>query len=216
MGSVVERATSPHQFVLTTKVGCECVALALQGLTELDPEATVLTPVFGSWNTTGDFHHSPCQSQPMSRQNLSLSLSHALAACRTPHHHRSSLLQLPGNCTHATSSGPVQMSLLDVDERELRPPPSALEELLFVSRCDAEEKIVGLHGRHRCEKVGAVRLSLRIEIPGLQPATNVRILCASLFTSTRLVPTGVHAVSAKHPRRRQTSPQHPTPPSIAI
>ena len=37
----VERATSPHQYAMTTRAGCECVAHALQGLTELDPEATV-------------------------------------------------------------------------------------------------------------------------------------------------------------------------------
>ena len=36
----VERATAPHQYALSTKAGCECIAHALQG-TELHPEATV-------------------------------------------------------------------------------------------------------------------------------------------------------------------------------
>ena len=34
-------ATSPHQYALSTRAGCECIAHALQGLTELDPRATV-------------------------------------------------------------------------------------------------------------------------------------------------------------------------------
>ena len=33
----VERATSPHQYEMTTKARCECEGHALQGLTELDP-----------------------------------------------------------------------------------------------------------------------------------------------------------------------------------
>ena len=37
----VERATRPHQYAMTTKAGCECIAHALQGLTEIDPEATI-------------------------------------------------------------------------------------------------------------------------------------------------------------------------------
>ena len=37
----VERATPPHQYALSTKAGCECIAHALQGITELHPEATV-------------------------------------------------------------------------------------------------------------------------------------------------------------------------------
>ena len=41
LASTVERATSPHQYAMTTRAGCECVAHALQGLTELDPQATV-------------------------------------------------------------------------------------------------------------------------------------------------------------------------------
>ena len=38
-----QAATAPFQFALFTRAGCECVAHALQGLTETDPEATVLS-----------------------------------------------------------------------------------------------------------------------------------------------------------------------------
>ena len=41
LSPAVERATSPFQYAMTTRAGCECVARALQGLTEIDPEATV-------------------------------------------------------------------------------------------------------------------------------------------------------------------------------
>ena len=41
MAEIVERATAPHQYALSTRGGCECVAHVLQGLTELDPETTV-------------------------------------------------------------------------------------------------------------------------------------------------------------------------------
>ena len=41
LAPAVERATSPHQNAMTTRAGCECVVHALQGLTELDLEATV-------------------------------------------------------------------------------------------------------------------------------------------------------------------------------
>ena len=41
MAEIVERATTPHQYALSTRGGCECVAHVLQGLTELDPETTV-------------------------------------------------------------------------------------------------------------------------------------------------------------------------------
>ena len=37
----VERSTSPHQYAMTTRAGCECGAHVLQGLTEIDPEVTV-------------------------------------------------------------------------------------------------------------------------------------------------------------------------------
>ena len=36
-------ATSPFQYALSTRAGCECIAHALQALTELDPAATVLS-----------------------------------------------------------------------------------------------------------------------------------------------------------------------------
>ena len=41
LSPAVERATSPFQYAMTTRAGCECVAHALQGLTETDPEVTV-------------------------------------------------------------------------------------------------------------------------------------------------------------------------------
>ena len=37
----VEEATSPHQYALKTKAGCETVAHILQVLTDADPNATV-------------------------------------------------------------------------------------------------------------------------------------------------------------------------------
>ena len=41
LAPAVERATSPYQYAMTTRAGCVCVAHALQGLTELDPQATI-------------------------------------------------------------------------------------------------------------------------------------------------------------------------------
>ena len=41
LGQAVMKATSPHQYPLSTRAGCECIAHALQGLTEMDPRATV-------------------------------------------------------------------------------------------------------------------------------------------------------------------------------
>ena len=41
LGDAVEAFTAPYQCALRTKAGCECVAHVLQGLTELDPLATV-------------------------------------------------------------------------------------------------------------------------------------------------------------------------------
>ena len=41
LGQAVETATAPCQCALRTKAGCECVAHVLQGLTELDPQATI-------------------------------------------------------------------------------------------------------------------------------------------------------------------------------
>ena len=40
---LMEGATAPFQYALSTKAGCECVAHALQALSELNPEATVLS-----------------------------------------------------------------------------------------------------------------------------------------------------------------------------
>ena len=39
----VEAATSPHQYALKTKAGCETVAHILQVLTDLDPHATIVS-----------------------------------------------------------------------------------------------------------------------------------------------------------------------------
>ena len=39
----VERATAPFQYALTTRAGVECVAHVIQTLTDVDPEATVLS-----------------------------------------------------------------------------------------------------------------------------------------------------------------------------
>ena len=39
----VQRATAPYQYAMSTKSWCECIAHALQGLTELDPRATVMS-----------------------------------------------------------------------------------------------------------------------------------------------------------------------------
>ena len=36
----VQAATAPFQYAMSTKSGCECIAHALQGLTEMDPRAT--------------------------------------------------------------------------------------------------------------------------------------------------------------------------------
>ena len=39
----VEAATSPFQYALSTRLGCECVAHVLQTLTELDEDATIVS-----------------------------------------------------------------------------------------------------------------------------------------------------------------------------
>ena len=36
----VQAATAPFQYAMATKSGCECIAHALQGSTEIDPRAT--------------------------------------------------------------------------------------------------------------------------------------------------------------------------------
>ena len=43
LSPAMERATRPHQYAMTTKAGCECIAHALQGLTKIDPEATIIS-----------------------------------------------------------------------------------------------------------------------------------------------------------------------------
>ena len=43
MSAAVQTATSPFQYALTTKAGGECVAHAIQSLTDLSSRATVLT-----------------------------------------------------------------------------------------------------------------------------------------------------------------------------
>ena len=43
MSHHIEAATSPFQYALTTRCGCECIAHAAQALTDADPEATVLS-----------------------------------------------------------------------------------------------------------------------------------------------------------------------------
>ena len=48
LGEVVKRATSPFQCALSTRAGCECIAHALQALTEVNPDATILL-VDGIW-----------------------------------------------------------------------------------------------------------------------------------------------------------------------
>ena len=42
-GPAIERATSPFQYALSTREGTECIAHAIQALTDLDPSATVLS-----------------------------------------------------------------------------------------------------------------------------------------------------------------------------
>ena len=39
----MEGATAPFQYVLATRAGSECIAHALQALSEVDPESTVLS-----------------------------------------------------------------------------------------------------------------------------------------------------------------------------
>ena len=43
MTDAVKLATSPYQYALSTRAGCECISHVLQGLTELDYNATVLS-----------------------------------------------------------------------------------------------------------------------------------------------------------------------------
>ena len=53
LGEAVKTATAPHQYVLSTRAGCECVAHPLQGLCELNPFATVTSiggPCWKDWH----------------------------------------------------------------------------------------------------------------------------------------------------------------------
>ena len=43
LGLEIERATSPFQYALSTRAGTECIAHAIQALTDLNPDATVLS-----------------------------------------------------------------------------------------------------------------------------------------------------------------------------
>ena len=43
LGKAVDHATAPFQCALSTRAGCDCVAHALQGASELDPEVTVVS-----------------------------------------------------------------------------------------------------------------------------------------------------------------------------
>ena len=43
LGPAVVASTFPFQYAMTTRAGCECVAHALQALSESDPEATIVS-----------------------------------------------------------------------------------------------------------------------------------------------------------------------------
>ena len=43
LGNNFKAATAPHQYALITRSGCESIAHVLQRLTDLDPQATVLS-----------------------------------------------------------------------------------------------------------------------------------------------------------------------------
>ena len=43
LGTAVESATAPYQYALRTRAGCECIAHALQGLCDVDPNATIIS-----------------------------------------------------------------------------------------------------------------------------------------------------------------------------
>ena len=43
LAKAAEVATGPHQHALSTRAGCECVAHALQGLVEMDPDTTIVS-----------------------------------------------------------------------------------------------------------------------------------------------------------------------------
>ena len=43
LSKAAEAATAPHQYALSTRASCECVAHALQGLVELDEDSTIVS-----------------------------------------------------------------------------------------------------------------------------------------------------------------------------
>ena len=43
LGTVVESTTALYHFALRTRAGCECIAHALQGLCDVDPNATIVS-----------------------------------------------------------------------------------------------------------------------------------------------------------------------------
>ena len=43
MSAAVESATAPFHYALSTRAGCECIAHALQGLTDVDPSTTIIS-----------------------------------------------------------------------------------------------------------------------------------------------------------------------------
>ena len=43
LNKVVEAATSPFQYALSTRAGCECVAHTLQALCEINPKTTIVS-----------------------------------------------------------------------------------------------------------------------------------------------------------------------------
>ena len=43
LSKAADAATAPHQYALSTRAGCECVAHALQGLVELDQDSTIVS-----------------------------------------------------------------------------------------------------------------------------------------------------------------------------
>ena len=75
-------ATAPHQYALSTRAGCECVAHALQVLAELDPEMTTR-------RSTGSVHTIRCPGGRCSkdcRWFLEEALCSRSFGCSTPQH----------------------------------------------------------------------------------------------------------------------------------
>ena len=56
-------ATAPFQYALSTKAGCECVAHMLQSITDLDPEATVIS-IHGIWGVRSDLQERDARGTP--------------------------------------------------------------------------------------------------------------------------------------------------------